>query len=247
MNSECLKGKTAIVTGASKRIGRAISLELARAGVNVIIHFNRSKDEAEKLCNELIDTGVRAWTLKANFDNPLEYGTLIDRAFDLSNNIDFLINSASIFPTEDLTTVTLESIVANLQVNAWAPFVLCRKFSERVGEGKIINFLDSRTVGYDWTHVGYILSKHILTVLTEMIAIKYAPNITVNGIAPGLILPPPGRPESYLDERVNTVPLKRHGDPRDIAEAVIYLLNASFITGNIIYIDGGRHLGGAGG
>ena len=75
-----------------------------------------------------------------------------------------------------------------------------------------------------------------------MIALKYAPKITVNGIAPGLILPPPGKPQSYIEEKVNTVPLKRHGGPSDIAQAVMYLLNTTFITGNVIYVDGGRHL-----
>ncbi len=239
---EIIKGKTALVTGASKRIGREISLELARAGVNVIIHYNHSVDEAKILCQELINLGVKAWVIKANFDIPLEYETLIERAIDLSNDLEFLINSASTFPVDDLKTLKLESLVSNLQVNAWAPFVLCQKFSEQVSKGKIVNLLDSRITGFDWTHVGYILSKHLLTVLTEMMAIKYAPKILVNAVAPGLILPPPGKPMSYLEERVNPVPLHRHGQPQDIAEAVLYLLGAAFITGNIIYVDGGRHI-----
>ena len=242
MKLEDLRGKTALVTGASKRIGREISLELARAGVNVVIHYNQSEEAARKLCDELEDLGVKAWTLQASFDERSEYETLIDRTFDFNGSLDFLVNNASIFPEDNLKILNFDGLINNMQINAWAPFVLCQNFSERVTEGKIVNLLDSRTDSYDWTHVGYILSKHVLTALTKMIALKYAPKITVNGIAPGLILAPPGHPESYLDERVNTVPLKRHGGPQDIAQAVMFLLSTTFITGNIIYVDGGRHL-----
>ena len=239
---ENLRGKTALVTGASKRIGREISLELAAAGINVIVHYNKSEQAANKLCEELINLGVKSWPLKASFDERSEYETLIDRSFILSGSLDYLINNASIFPEDDLTTLSFESLMRNMEINAWVPFILCKNFSERVTEGKIINMLDSRTDSYDFTHVGYILSKHVLTALTKMIAVKYAPKITVNGIAPGLILPPPGKPQSYIEERAYTVPLKRHGGPSDIAQAVMYLLNTTFITGNVIYVDGGRHL-----
>ena len=239
---EYLKNKTALVTGASKRIGREISIQLAHSGYNVIIHYNQSVDDAKKLCNELIAIGVKAWIMQASFDNPKEYETLIERAFSISPEFSILINNASTFKAEDLKNLHFESIVSSMQINAWAPFALCRQFSEIVPEGKIVNLLDSRTTGFDWNHVGYILSKHMLTILTQMMAIKYAPNITINGIAPGLILPPNGQTLSYLDQKVNSIPLKRHGEPFDIAQAVIYLINAKFVTGSIIYVDGGQHL-----
>ena len=239
---ESLRGKTALVTGASKRIGREISLELARAGINVVVHYNHSQAAASELCDELINLGVKSWPLQASFDLRPEYETLIDRAFDIGGQLDFLINNASIFPEDNLETLDFESLMNNIQINAWAPFILSKNFNERVTEGKIINLLDSRTDSFDLSHVGYILSKHVLTALTKMMTLQYAPKITVNAIAPGLILPPPGKPQSYLEERVNTVPLKRHGGPEDIAQAVIYLLKTNFITGNVIYIDGGRHL-----
>ncbi len=242
MQEESLRGKTALVTGASKRIGREISLQLAQEGVHVIAHYNQSEDEAKKLCEELAALKVKTWPIKANFEIQSEYETLIDRSFSIAGNIDYLINSASLFPFENMDTVTFQGMIDNMQVNAWAPFVLCRKFSERAKVGKIINLLDSRIKDQDWNHVGYMWSKHVLTAMNRMLALKYAPNITVNGIAPGLILPPPGQPQSYLEERVNTVPLKRHGDPFDIAQAAIYLLKTKFVTGNIVFVDGGRHL-----
>jgi NAD(P)-dependent dehydrogenase (short-subunit alcohol dehydrogenase family) len=129
-----------------------------------------------------------------------------------------------------------------MEVNAWVPFVLSRAFAQRIGRGKIVNLLDTRLKGYDWTHVGYILSKHLLAVMTRMMALEFAPHITVNAVAPGLVLPPPGKDETYLQSLVHTVPLQRYGGAQDIADAVVFLIRSDFITGNVIYVDGGRHL-----
>lgn len=242
MVGEALRGSTALVTGAAKRVGREIATALAREGANVIIHYNRSEQQAIDLARALSDLGVKSWTLRADFSVRSEYQTLIERALSLSGDLNILVNNASIFPPEDLKSVTFESVMANMEINAWAPFTLCRSFADQVREGKIVNLLDSRTSSYDWSHVGYILSKHVLTVLTQMCALEFAPRIHVNGVAPGLILPPPGKPQSYLEERVNTVPLKRHGDPSDVARAVVYLMTAPFVTGTVLMVDGGRHL-----
>lgn len=240
--SDDLHGKTALVTGAAKRIGAAISLALAREGANVIVHYHGSSDEAGRLRDEIDAIGVRSWLLQANFGKPQEYETLIERSIETAGGLDMLVNNASLFPTDSLATVTFESIVQNMEVNAWVPFVLSRDFARLVGHGKIVNLVDSRTHDFDWTHVAYILSKHVLDVLTRVTALRYAPDITVNGVAPGLILPPPGEDQSYIDRLARTVPLKRHGSPEDIAEAVVYLLKSNFLTGEVINVDGGRHL-----
>ena len=237
-----LPGKTALITGASLRIGRAIALTLAKEGVNIVIHFNRSSEEAELLRRTLEDLGVDSWTVQADFAEPAEYETLLDRAWQATGGIDILVNNASIFPPEKLSEVTLDSMCVNMEVNAWVPFTLCRAFARRAGKGQIINLLDSRLESYDWNHVAYMWSKHVLATMTRMTALEYAPNITVNAIAPGLILPPPGKDESYIDRLVHTVPLKRHGSAQDIADAARFLLQSDFITGEVIYVDGGRHL-----
>ena len=237
-----LKGKTALVTGGAKRIGRETALALASRGINVIIHFNRSESEALQLAAELKQAGVHAWTIQADFSRPDEYQNLIERAQQLAGSMDILVNNASIFPTDKLADLTWARLTTNIEVNAWVPFVLSRAFAQRVGRGKIVNLHDSRLKGYDWTHVGYILSKHLLAAMTQMMALEFAPDITVNAVAPGLILPPPGKDESYIENLVHTVPLKRHGGPQDIAEAIAFLVESDFITGNVIYVDGGRHL-----
>jgi hypothetical protein len=237
-----LHDKSALVTGAAKRIGAAISLALAREGASVILHYHGSAVEAERLREKIVALGVRSWLIQADFEKPQEYETLIERSIATAGGLDMLVNNASVFPVESLSTITFEGLVRNMQVNAWVPLALSRDFARLVGRGKIVNLVDSRTHDFDWTHVGYILSKHVLDVLTRVTALKYAPEITVNAVAPGLILPPPGEDESYIDRLTHTVPLKRHGSPEDIAEAVVYLLKSDFVTGETISVDGGRHL-----
>jgi len=240
--AKSLTGATALITGAAKRIGRAIALMLATEGVNIVVHYNHSDDEAEELRRELTDLGVKSWAVRADFAQPAEYASLLDRALEMADSLDILVNNASIFPQEKLDEMTLASLHLNIEVNAWVPFQLSRDFAQKLGTGSIVNLIDSRTRGYDWNHTGYILSKHVLAVMTRMLALKYAPGVTVNGIAPGLILPPPGEDQSYLDKLVHLVPLKRHGDAQDIADAALYLLKSDFLTGEVIYVDGGRHL-----
>jgi len=237
-----LQGKTALVTGAPKRIGCEICLSLAREGVNVVIHYNSSREEAKRLCAEISDYEVNSWLMKADFKNSREYDSLINRCLKVAGSLDILVNNASIFLPGRLREMSFEDFNLNIQVNAWVPLVLSREFARLVKRGKIINLLDARIKGYDFLHVPYILSKHLLSILTEMMALEFAPEITVNGIAPGLILPPPGKDKRYLEKLMQTVPLKRHGKPEDIAAAVIYLLKNDFVTGQVINVDGGLHL-----
>jgi len=240
--AEDLRGKIALVTGSAKRIGREIVLALAREGAGVVIHYRRSEEEADSLWNELAHHGVSSWVVRADFEKLDEVESLVPRAIQEAGRLDILINNASDFPVETLDNLTFDSLTRNIQINAWAPFALGRSFAQHVERGKIVNLIDSRTADFDWSHAGYILAKHLLLVLTRMTALQYAPNITVNGVSPGLILPPPDKDESYVERLVGTVPLKKHGGPEDVVEAVIYLLKSDFLTGTVIQVDGGRHL-----
>lgn len=237
-----LYGKTALVTGAGKRIGRAISLALGEQGVNIVAHYGTSGAEVGSLRTELEKLGVNTWALQANFSRAEEAQALIARALEAADALDILINSASIFDPSTLNDMDIAGILEHMQVNAWAPYLLCREFAKLAGAGQIINLLDSRITDTDRAHVAYILSKKTLADLTRMMALEFAPKIAVNGIAPGLILPPPGKDEAYLRRLADTVPLKRHGGPKDITAAVLYLLNSDFVTGQVLYVDGGRHL-----
>jgi pteridine reductase len=242
MNEQILRGKTALVTGAAKRIGREIAFALANAGVNVAIHYRQSAKHAEELRNELVPLGVRAWLVKADFNDLAATQQLIPEVLAATGSLEILVNSASLFLQSSIWNLDYAGLLQQMQVNAWAPFVLSREFARHADRGKIINLLDSRIVGDDRSHVSYILSKRAFASLMTMMALEFAPEITVNGVAPGLILPPAGKDESYLDELAQTIPLKRHGEPADIADAVMYLLKSNFITGQVIFVDGGRHL-----
>jgi pteridine reductase len=236
-----LKGRTALVTGAGKRIGREIALALAGEGVNVIVHYAGSEKEAEEVRQEVASKGVKSWLVHGDFDKK-EYEGLIEKAARETGGVDILVNNASIFPLSRLDEITLDGLFSNIRVNAWAPFVLTRDLRRIMKKGRVVNLIDSRINCYDWAHVEYILSKHLLAELTKMMAIEYAPDVVVNGVNPGLILPPPGWDKEYLEKLDRTVPRKRHGGPEDIAEAVLYLLESDFLIGEVINVDGGRHL-----
>lgn len=242
MPPSSLQGQTALITGAAVRLGRQTALTLAQHGVNVVIHYHRSEEAASRLRNELSALGVHASAVAADLQEPKQRATLIARARQATGGLDILINNASIFPAETLGELTFGSLMANVEVNAWAPLELSREFARSSSRGKIINLEDSRLKGYDFAHAGYILSKQMLALVTRMLAVELAPHFTVNAVAPGLILPPPGKDASYLDRLVETVPLKRHGDAQDVADAILFLLQSDFITGQVIHVDGGRHL-----
>lgn len=246
MEFKSLQGQTALVTGAAKRLGRQTALALAEEGVHVVVHYRHSEEEAREVCRELARRGVHSWALQADLENREESETLIARACEQAGPLDILVNSASLFPPHTLENVTFEAVMQNLAVNAWAPFVLSRAFAQQSRPGKIINLLDARLTSYDWSHVAYFWSKQVLAVLTRMTALEYAPLVTVNAVAPGLILPPPGEDGRFLKRMAEKVPLKRQGRAEDIAAAILFLLRSDFITGQVIYVDGGQHLKGSG-
>ena len=237
-----LEGTSALVTGAARRIGRAISLALAREGANVAVHYGSSEKEAAVLVAEIEGLGGRAVAIRADLSDSSDLDGLVGRAGEELGKLEILVNNASIFPIDTLETIDLESLERSAEINAWAPLALTRAFAAQTERGHVVNLLDSRVSGFDRTHVAYILSKHVLSVLTRICALELAPGIAVNGIAPGLILPPPGKDEDYVDRLARTLPLERRGAPEDIAAAAIFLVTSEFVTGETIYVDGGRHL-----
>ena len=240
-----IKGKTALVTGGAKRLGRAISLALASHGANVIIHYGKSQSEASELAQEIQKYGVKSWIMSANLSQENDVDGLFNKALTLASPIQILINNASIFNESRLSNFSIDELVDNIQVNSMSPLILARGLAKQKTDGAIINFLDTRITEYDRKHAAYHLSKRMLFDLTRMMALEFAPLIRVNGIAPGLILPPPGKDISYLEELAPTNPLKKVGNPEEIINAVIFLLNSQFVTGQVIFVDGGYHMKGS--
>lgn len=207
-----------------------------------MVHYHSSEAEAHELCAEISRSGSRSWTICADLGEPRQAEELASRVTHTAGRIDFLINSASTFPPARLETLDLEGLTRSIRVNAWAPLVLSRSLARQSAQGRIVNLLDSALVEHTRDHAGYAMGKAVLAHLTGALALELAPRFTVNAVAPGLILPPPGQDQRFLEEKSRALPLRRTGSPQDIARAVVFLLESPFITGQTIFVDGGGHL-----
>lgn len=242
-----LNEKVALISGGAIRVGRALTLALAEAGCHVFIHYGRSAGPAAQTQAEARKFGVEAQIYSADLADAAATQGLIPAALERYGQLDILINSAAIFPEEDsFTTTDLELWDKLFAVNLRAPFLLSQAFAAQLppaGQGKIINVLDARLRRPAPDHFAYRLAKGGLWRMTEMLAHALAPRITVNAVALGAILPPPGADLSYLENLAQTkVPLKRPGSPEIVAENILHLLRQDFLTGVIIPLDGGQFL-----
>lgn len=239
-----LGGKTALVTGGAKRLGRAIGLALAREGCDVVVHYGGSAVEAEQTVHDISQLGVRAWTVQGDLADSRNAGDLMDRAWGLTGRIELLVNSASVFPESTFADFDPDAVHDNINLHALSPALLSRGLHAKGGEGAIVNMIDCMIADYDKKHFAYHLSKRLLHTLTRIMAVELAPRFRVNGVAPGLVLPPAGKDESYLAGLASSNALNRYGNPEDVAAAVVFLMKSDFVTGQTIYIDGGRNLRG---
>ena len=237
-----LTGKTILITGAARRLGRLFVLACGRAGADLILHHGHSPQEAEALRDELASLGRRAWVLAADFSHPESASQLIERANELSP-LYGLVNSASIFEPLSMQDTSLEDWNHHLNVNLTVPFLLSQAFAKHVKQGRIVNILDWRALRPGADHFPYTVTKSALAAMTKSLAIALAPNITVNGLALGAILPPADQP-SASEKVIEAVPAKRWSEAGEAEDALLFLLSSSsaYITGEILHVDGGRHL-----
>ena len=238
-----VKNKRILITGAAKRIGRILSLLIAREGGEVIIHHNNSFAEAKSLQNEIQDLGQTVLIYQADFSDMQSTRQFINNVFD-SNEIDAVINNASIFSNLDWTTTKIEDWRKHQSVNLETPFLISQAYANSLkkgNKGKIINMLDWRALKPGADHLPYTISKAGLAALTKSLAISFAPDITVNGIALGAILPP--REGASVDTITEGLPIPRWATIQELEDTVMFLLSGpEYITGEIIHLDGGRHL-----
>lgn len=239
-----LKNRTALVTGSAVRVGRAIVLGLAERGCRVIVHYNRSRAEAEQTVAEAQAHGVEAIAVSADLNDPAATAAhLFREASEQGMSPDILINNASVFEAGTLIE-TDEALWDRQQtVNLKAPFFLCREFARQLGnerQGDIINLCDWRGLQHPPGHDVYTLSKAGLVALTNMLAQELAPMIRVNGIAPGAILPPVDGSIDFEQRAREFIPLKQTGSPADIVRGILYLLESEFVTGEMLRISGGE-------
>lgn len=232
----------ALITGGSKRIGKAISIKLAEMGFDLAIHYNRSRKEARELAQELKNNGTHADIFPCNLNDIAKTKNLIRDVTKSFPRLSVLINNASIFETDDLKKVTPSQFERNFNLHIRAPFLLTQSFASLCKKGQIINILDTNVGQQSTKHFTYLLSKKTLLHLTEMSAAALAPLIRVNGIAPGFILPPEKKSAGHLNRRVKNIPLKRKGSLQNITQTIQFLIENDYLTGQVIYADGGEHL-----
>ena len=241
MTDALLQGKTVLITGAARRLGRIFALACAHAGANVVIHHGHSDAEAETLRGEILALGRQAWIFQSDLSDSSQAESLIP-LINRSTPLHFLINSAAIFESLTLAATSLPDWEKHIAINLTAPFVLSQAFAQQADEGAhIVNILDWRALRPGADHFPYTISKAALAALTKSLAVALAPKITVNALALGAILPPADGNRN--PEIIKSVPMKRWADIEEVEQALLFLLTCpTYITGEIIHVDGGRHL-----
>lgn len=228
---------TAIITGSAVRIGKALACHLADQGWNLALNYNAS-DPAE----------VTAHAQKAGVTCKAYPGSLADLAFaegligqvtaDFSD-VALLVNCAANFIQENVEHTATQTLVDTMHLNLMAPYLLMREYKKQVGQGMVVNILDERITKNIPTFAAYSVSKVGLEHVTKLAAVEWGASVRVNAIAPGLILPPAGHGQEYLDRNKKNVPMKTHGSLSDLTRALDYLITSPFVNGEILFVDGG--------
>jgi NAD(P)-dependent dehydrogenase (short-subunit alcohol dehydrogenase family) len=239
-----LAGRWAFVTGGAKRVGRAIALELAARGAHVAIHYHTSRTEAEATVRDIEARGVRGLALHAELAAASEVKALADRVDAETGGIAVLVNSASNYLRVPFDVLTEAVWDASLDVNLKAPFLLAWTLGRAMrarGEGRIVNLADWAAERPYRDYLPYCVSKAGIVCLTRALAKELAPEVTVNAVAPGPVLPPDDMTEAERAGVTRATPLRRFGTPEDVARCVRFLVEeADFTTGSIYHVDGGR-------
>ena len=238
--------KTALVTGAGIRVGRAIALDLARHGWQIAVHYNRSRAPAEEVVDEIRAHGGRAVALRADLSHEKEASRLVARAAEALGPLTCLVNNAARFKTDTVNSATWESWDTHMKVNLRAPFVLIQAFAAQLPDGaagNVINLIDQRVWNLTPDFTSYTVSKAGLWTLTRTLALALAPRIRVNAVGPGPTLPSRRQTQAQFDAQCVQTPLGRSTTPEEITDAVRFILGAPALTGQMIALDGGQHLG----
>jgi pteridine reductase len=239
-----LKGKTALVTGAGKRVGREIALTLARRGANVVVHYHTSGADARRLVAEIKTLGVNALAVQADQTNARQVRAAVSQALRHFGTLDCLIASAAVFRRTSFTKLTEEDWDFHIDANLKGPFLFALEVGRQMKAGKMIFFSDWAAIRPYRNYLPYLVSKAGIICLTKALAKELAPGVQVNAIAPGPVLLPEDFPAAERRKVINATLVKRLGSPQDIVNAVLFLIEGSdFVTGHVLVVDGGRLLG----
>ena len=240
-----IHGKTALITGGAKRIGRSIALELAKKGAHILLHYRHSEKEARETCSEVKALGVSCSLVQADLSQAKEISKMLLEIDKNSKSVDILVNSASLFYKTPIDTVSETDWDRLMDANLKGPFVLSAEIGRRMMKqngGKVINIADWSGFRPYRDYSAYCTSKGGLITLTKALARDLAPKVHVNAVAPGPVLMPADMPEHEKEAIAKTTALGRWGKPEDIAHAVTFLVENDFINGIVLVVDGGRSI-----
>lgn len=231
-----------LVTGAGTRLGSLFARHMAGLGYDVALHCNSSQETARQLAQELQSNGRQADVFVQDFLQPFETDDLIRKVLSRFPRFNCIINNASVYEpalSRDTSRALLE---AQFRVNFATPYLLAGSFARLVRKGQIINIIDNKIAYQQFHYSAYLLSKKTLAEFTKLAAMEFAPDIRVNGIAPGVTLPNETRDSDYLGWRIDGIPLQKKGSDTHLMTALDYLLRNDFATGQILFVDGGESL-----
>jgi len=239
-----LTGRVALVTGAGRRVGRAIALALGARGMHVVVHFNGSRTGADETARLITDAGGQAIVEQADLTQVEAANELVDRAIAWRGALSALVNSAAIMlrtPVGETTTPDWDTMFA---LNVRAPYFLSQRAAPALAasQGAIVNIADLAAFESWPAYVPHGMTKAAVVQMTRAMARALAPGVRVNAVAPGVVLLPEGWSEEEAEHLRSTTPLRRLGSPEDVAQVVLFLLEAQYVTGEVIRVDGGRHI-----
>jgi len=240
-----IRNARVLITGAAVRIGRAIALSFAQAGARVVVHCHRSVRQGKELVEELMEFGEGHELAICDLCDPAARSMLIPELVAEGGRLDCLVNSASVYRRAPLLDIDEQRTRDDYEINFVAPFMLMRAFAHVCRRGSIINILDQRVATVDPSAGTYGFAKKSLRDATKAAAVQWAPDIRVNAVAPGLVLPPPGVSPEKMKPLLANIPMGVASSPDEVAEACLFLGRSETITGHVLYVDGGLHLVGA--
>jgi pteridine reductase len=243
MREGTLEGRIALVTGAGVRVGRAIAWRLAKAGADLALHYRSSRAQAEDLAAQIRAEGRRAVAIEGDLALPEHCRSLVRACLDEFGGLDLLVHSASTFHRAPLEETDERLWDSAMNVNARAGFLLARQAAPALRErkGRVVLISDFLALDPARNYLAHSVSKAAVEGLIRALAVELAPEVTVNGVAPGTVLPPEGTSAEEAERLARRVPLRRNGDPEDVAETVLFLCaGPSFLTGQVIRVDGGK-------
>lgn len=239
-----LRGRVALVTGAGIRVGRALAVGLGRHGVKVAVHYHASDAGARETARLVREAGGTAWLVSSDLTSGDAPADLIDRVAREFDGLDILINSSAVMERTPLGEVTAAQWDAMMALNLRAPFLLAQAAAPHLAKarGAIVNIADLAAFETWPAYIPHGISKSGIVYMTRALARTLAPNVRVNGIAPGAVLLPEGWTEEDAAKLRDSTPLARLGSPEDVVAAMVYLLSADYVTGETLIVDGGRHV-----